>query len=72
MGRLCLPRIGGARNTGRVVEPELDMQRPTPGRPWAIFGQIAALMRWMMPGTRSIAPPMRSIDRELWEISNDR
>ena len=75
MGRLFLPRggrEGAARDARRVVEPELDMQRAAHTRPSAILGRIGALVRWMMPAGRPIAPPMRSIDRELWEISSER
>ena len=75
MGRLFLPRLGrgGARyDARRVVEPELDMHRPVNDGPSILVARLNALVRWMIPGGRTIAPPMRSVDRELWEISNDR
>ncbi|GEM_PF-4475652 len=75
MGRPFLPRTGAsdAAHAARVVEPELDMHRPALSRPSAIFDRISALVRWMVPGAvASTELPMRSIDRELWEISNDR
>ncbi len=65
-------RFSAGDNSARVVEPELDMQRMADGRPGAIVGRIREVMRWLMPAPRSTEPPMRSIDRELWETSNDR
>jgi hypothetical protein len=75
MGRPFLPRTGvsEAAYAARVVEPELDMHRPAQSRPSAILERMSALIRWMVPGTvASTELPMRSIDRELWETSNDR
>lgn len=75
MERLFFPRLArfsDAYNSARVVEPELDMQRAGRVRRSAIVERVRALMRWLMPAGRSTAPPMRSIDRELWETSNDR
>jgi hypothetical protein len=73
MGRLFLPRKArkGA-GAGRVVEHELDMQRRGRARPSVIVKKIGSLLRWLMPTGGTIAPPMRSIDRELWETSNER
>ena len=73
MGRLFLPRRARASaGAGRVVEHELDMQRRGHARPSMISEQIARVLRWLMPTERTIGPPMRSIDRELWETSNER
>lgn len=65
-------RFSEDRGTARVVEPELDMQRREHRRPSALLERIRDAMRWLAPSQRLIAPPMRSIDRELWEASNDR
>jgi hypothetical protein len=73
MGRLFLPRRARkSAGAGRVVEHELDMQRRGHARPSVIFEKIEGLLRWLMPAERTIGPPMRSIDRELWETSNER
>jgi hypothetical protein len=75
MERLLFPRFtrfSGDDHSARVVEPELDMQRMAHGQPSAIMGRIREVIRWLTPTSRSTAPPMRSIDRELWEASNDR
>jgi hypothetical protein len=65
-------RFSDDHRTTRVVEPELDMQRREHQRPSALLERIRDAMRWLAPSPRLIAPPMRSIDRELWEASNDR
>ena len=73
MGRRFLPRTARAgADAGRVVEHELDMQRPGQARPSVFLEKVENLMRWLMPAARTIGPPMRSIDRELWETSNER
>ena len=59
---------------GQVVEPELDMRRAT-AEPSQTAGFLRELLRWLMPGSHSIArPPMRSVARELEEVwpSGDR
>lgn len=74
MERFVMPnfiRFSGAPGPDRVVEPELDMERRTNrGRNPAV-DRFRSLMRWLMPATRTTAPPMRSVDRELSEGSND-
>jgi len=73
MGRLFLPRTARASaDAQRVIDHELDMQRHGHHRPSMLFEKIAGLIGWLMPAGRTIAPPMRSIDRELWETSNER
>jgi len=75
MERQLFARLAGFSDdhgTARVVEPELDMQRREDRRPSALLERIRDAMRWLVPSARLIAPPMRSIDRELWEASNDR
>ena len=53
--------------SSRVVEPELDMnrrsQRMTAGLSW-----LWDFLRMLAPGSRTIGPPMRSVDRELQEL----
>lgn len=58
----------------QVVEPELDMRRAT-APPSPAAGWLRELLRWLIPGSYSIArPPMRSVARELEEVwpSGDR
>lgn len=55
------------RTRGRVVEHELDMNRIGP-QPSATVSKLRGLMRWLMPGTHPVGPPMRSIDRELEDV----
>jgi hypothetical protein len=50
----------------RVIEPELDMSRPT-GRTPAMTGSLAKLMRWLVPARRATGAPMRSVAREVEE-----
>lgn len=50
----------------RVVEPELDMKRPTP-RPSVVLENAYRLLRWLMPEGQSTGAPMRSVARELEE-----
>jgi hypothetical protein len=50
----------------RVVEPELDMSRLRPQQSAAV-SRIRGLMRWLIPGMRVTAAPMRSIAREIEE-----
>jgi hypothetical protein len=69
---LRFARFSDAGGAARVVEPELDMRREVGRRRSAIAGLLHEAIGWLMPATRSIAPPMRSVDRELWETSNDR
>lgn len=50
----------------RVVEPELDMERPTP-RPSVVLENASRLLRWLMPEGQHTGAPMRSVARELEE-----
>ena len=52
--------------TTRALDPEIDMRRPVPRRPTLVHN-LSRLLRWMMPEGNSIAPPMRSVARELEE-----
>lgn len=72
MERLRFARFSDDGSQARVVEPELDMQRRASGRRSTIVGRLREAIRWLMPTPRPIAPPMRSVDRELWETFNDR
>ncbi len=61
----------GMRESARVVESELDMQRR--GRLASpALSRLGELMRWLGPSPRSMGPPMRSIDRELEELFPSR
>ena len=48
----------------RPVDAEIDMRRPKPVRSKLTSG-ILRLLRWMLPEGDTIAPPKRSIAREL-------
>ena len=54
------------RNNSRIVEHELDMVRSSE-RPVAVVRPIARILNWLMPSGRLVAPPMRSVARELEE-----
>jgi hypothetical protein len=74
MERFVMPtfiRFSGAPGPDRVVEPELDMERRQNRRRNPTLDLVRSLVLWLMPATRTTAPPMRSIDRELSEGSND-
>jgi hypothetical protein len=58
-------RSAGARDE-RIVEPEMDMKREGL-RPGAFAARISKIMRWLMPDSQQVAPPMRSVARELEE-----
>ncbi|HUA35916.1 MAG TPA: hypothetical protein VMA09_20060 [Candidatus Binataceae bacterium] len=56
-----------ASDSVRIVEHELDMiRRWTPPR--VTVGRLERIVAWLMPGGRSVGPPMRSIARELEEL----
>jgi hypothetical protein len=63
-------RSAGARNE-RIVEPEMDMKREGL-RPAALGSRITKIMRWLMPDSRQVTPPMRSVARELEEAFPSR
>jgi hypothetical protein len=54
------------RHNGRVVDPEMDMKREGI-RPAPLSSRLSRIMRWLMPESRQVAPPMRSVARELEE-----
>ncbi len=54
-----------ARN-GRTVDPEMDMKREGI-RPAPLASRLSRIMRWLMPDSRQVTPPMRSVARELEE-----
>lgn len=54
-------------HTARAVDADIDMKRPAPRRSTIVLN-IARLLRWMMPEGKSIAPPMRSVAREIEEV----
>jgi len=49
-----------------IVEPELDMDRQSRRNP-ALLTRISQFIRWLMPQSAHVGPPMRSIARELEE-----
>ena len=49
------------------ADSEIDMHRPAP-RPSFIVRSISRIMRWMMPASNSMGPPMRSVAREAEEV----
>ena len=51
---------------GRIVEPELDMNRKR-RQPPPFISRISAIVRWLLPESRQVGPPMRSVARELEE-----
>jgi len=59
---------GVVRSSGsaRIVEPELDMNRQNHHTP-VVMTRLARIVRWLMPETRRVGPPMRSIAREMEE-----
>jgi hypothetical protein len=65
-------RRGTRFNDGpRVVEPELDMRRPTPHHS-PITQTLNRFIRWMMPPSSTTGAPMRSVARELEEAFPSR
>ena len=54
------------RNNSRIVEHELDMVRSAE-RPVAVARPFTRILNWLMPSGRLVAPPMRSVARELEE-----
>jgi len=57
----------GACARDRIVEPELDMNRER-RQPPVLITRIFRIVRWLMPESRQVGPPMRSVARELEEI----
>ena len=53
--------------TARALDADIDMNRPAPRRSTIVLN-ISRLLRWMMPEGKSIAPPMRSVAREIEEV----
>lgn len=60
------PGATGATARGRIVEPELDMNRER-HQPPQLISRISAIVRWLLPESRQVGPPMRSVARELEE-----
>ena len=58
---------GEQLRAGRVVEPELDMNRWQPQQSTAV-SKLWELVRWLTPGAHLVQAPMRSVDRELEEV----
>jgi hypothetical protein len=58
--------VPASHHNSRIVEHELDMVR-TSERPTVVAGRIARVLSWLMPDGRHVAPPMRSVGRELEE-----
>jgi hypothetical protein len=54
-----------ARNR-RVVDPEMDMKREGL-RPAVLTSRLSRILQWLMPDSRKVVPPMRSVARELEE-----
>jgi hypothetical protein len=55
-----------SRHGSRIVEHDLDMVRSAE-RPLAVSGRLTRILNWLMPGERTVGPPMRSVARELEE-----
>jgi hypothetical protein len=55
-----------SRHGSRIVEHDLDMVRSAE-RPLAVTGRLTRILNWLMPGERTVGPPMRSVARELEE-----
>ena len=49
-----------------VVEHELDMNREARRHP-AMLTRVSQFIRWLMPESGLVRPPMRSVARELEE-----
>jgi hypothetical protein len=65
--RLSFAGIGlGKQGDSRIVEHEMDMVRRTEG-PVAGVSAVTRIVKWLMPSGRLVAPPMRSVARELEE-----
>jgi len=54
------------RHDSRIIEHELDMVRSAEEPP-AGLPTITRILNWLMPAGRLVAPPMRSVARELEE-----
>ena len=54
------------RQDSRIVEHDLDMVRCAE-RPPAGVPTMTRIINWLMPAARLVAPPMRSVARELEE-----
>lgn len=54
-------------NVQRVVEPELDMQRPERKQVGAVDMLRELVRKWALSGQHTVRSPMRSIARELEE-----
>ena len=54
------------RHNSLIVEHEIDMVRSSE-RPVAGVPTLTRIRNWLMPSGRLVAPPMRSVARELEE-----
>jgi len=59
------------RQNSPIVEHELDMVRSSE-RPVAGVPTLTRIRNWLMPSGRLVAPPMRSVARELEEAFPSR
>jgi hypothetical protein len=50
----------------RIIDPELDMQRARLAKQ-VTFPQLRRLVEWLVPPSRGVGPPMRSVAREIEE-----
>ena len=65
--RVIFAGIGlASRHNPQIVEHELDMVRSAE-RPIAGVPTLTRIINWLMPSGRLVAPPMRSVARELEE-----
>ena len=55
-----------SRNNSQIVDHELDMVRSAE-RPLSGVPTLTRIRNWLMPSGRLVAPPMRSVARELEE-----
>jgi hypothetical protein len=68
--RIIFAGLGlASRHNSPIVEHELDMVRSSerPGMP-----TLTRIRNWLMPSGRLVAPPMRSVARELEEAFPSR
>ena len=65
--RVFFTNVGPTKlHASRIVEHDLDMVRSAE-RPPAGVPTITRIINWLMPTGRLVAPPMRSVARELEE-----
>lgn len=59
-------RSSDVNESARIVEPELDMNRPRPEAS-TVATRLRDFIRWLVPINHMVGTPMRSVDRERQE-----